>query len=121
MPAQTWEEILAEAKLSASEKQLIDNLVQRVPEFKDGRMRQADYSRQSLEIQKQKKDYDEAIAVKEKVNTWYLEKKPIWDSLIASGAVVDDRERVWPKEKERMTLELEAAKKAAVAGADMDP
>jgi len=121
MPAQTWDEILAEAKLSASEKQLIDNLVQRVPEFKDGRLRQADYSKNMAELQGRKKEYDDAVATKERINTWYEERKPVWDELVAAGAVDEDGEPVWPKEKARLAKELDDAKKAAVAGADMDP
>jgi hypothetical protein len=121
MPAQTWDEILAEAKLSASEKQLIDNIVQRVPEFKDGRLRQADYSKNMAELQGRKKEYDDAVATKERINTWYEERKPVWDELVAAGAVDEDGEPVWPKEKARLAKELDDAKKAAVAGADMDP
>jgi hypothetical protein len=121
MPAQTWDEILAEAKLSASEKQLIDNLVQRVPEFKDGRLRQADYSKNMAELQGRKKEYDDAVATKERINTWYEERKPVWDELVAAGAVDEDGEPVWPKEKERLAKELEAAKKAVLSGGDVDP
>src|ERR1700677_1305371 len=121
MPAQTWEEIIAEAKLSASEKQLFDSVVQRVPEVKDGRLRLADYNRNMNELGARKKEYDDAIATKDRVNTWYEERKPVWDQLVSAGAVDEDGEPVWPKERERLAKELEDAKKAALAGADMDP
>lgn len=121
MPAQTWEEILAEAKLSASEQQLLDNIVKRVPEFKDGRLRQSDYSARQLELQKDRKKYDDAIATAERVQGWYNDRKPEWDALVTAGAIDENGDPVWPKEKERMAKELADAKAAAIAGVDMDP
>lgn len=121
MPPQTWEEIVAEARLSADEQKLLDNIVKRVPEFKDGRLRQSDYSRQSLELQNRKKEYDEAIETKATVQAWWDEKKPIFNALYEAGAIGDDAEPLWPKERETLRRELEEAKKAAVAGVDMDP
>jgi hypothetical protein len=119
--AQTWEEILQEARLSADESKLLDNIVKRVPEFKDGRMRQADYSRAQTELQKKQREYDEAIQLKGQVQEWWEEKKPIWQGLIDAGAIDEDSQPIWPKERERLKKELEDAKKAAVAGADVDP
>lgn len=121
MAAQTWEEILAEARLSADESKLLDNIVKRVPEFRDGRLRQSDYSRQSLELQKKQKEYDAAIETKQKVDEWWGETKPVWQGLIDAGAIDQDNKPIWPEEKKRLQKELEDAKKAAVAGADMDP
>lgn len=121
MAAQTWEEILVEARLSAEEQKVIDNIVKRVPEFKDGRMRQSDYSRQSLEIQKQKKDYDEAVAYSQRMKAWADEKVPVWESAVEKGLVDEEGNFVWLQEKERLAKELTDAKAKAVGGADMDP
>lgn len=119
--AQTWEEILAEAKLSASERTLLDNIVQRVPEFKDGRLRQADYSRQALELQKRQKEYDDAVATAQRVQGWYDDRKPEWDALVEAGAIDENGDPIWPKEKARLSKELEDAKRQALTGGDMDP
>jgi hypothetical protein len=121
MAGQTWEEILQEARLSADESKLLDNLVKRVPEFRDGRLRQSDYGRQSLELQKKHKEYEEAIALKDRVQGWWEEKKPIWEGLIEAGAINENSEPLWPEERKRMERELEEAKRAALAGGDMDP
>lgn len=117
---QTWEEIVAAAQLSADESKLFEKVVQRVPEFRDGRLRQADYSRQSQELQKQKKDYDEAIAVKDRMNEWYETRKPTWDALLEAGAIDESGDPVWPDEKKRFAKELADAKAAALAGGDVD-
>lgn len=122
MPAQTWEEILAEAKLSADERKLIDNIAQRVPEFKEGRLRQSDYSRRLTEIEARKKDYDAAIAHQATVQEWFDERKPSWDKLKEAGMVDDEFNPLWLTEREKLQKELDDAKKAALAGAvDMDP
>ena len=121
MPAQTWEEILQEARLSADEQKLLDNLVKRVPEFKDGRLRQSEFSRLTNDMQRKKKEYDDAIALKDQVNGWWEEKKPIFEALVEAGAIDDDAKPVWPEEKKRLQRELDEAKKAALAGGDMDP
>ena len=123
MPApQTWEEILAAAQLSADEGKLIDKIVQRVPEFKEGRLRQSDYSRQSLELQNRKKEYDDAVAFNERMKGWADEKVPIWESLVEAGAIDAESKPLWPDEKARMAKELEEAKRQALAGGvDMDP
>lgn len=120
-PPQTWEEIVAAAQLSADESKLLDKVVQRVPEFRDGRLRQADYSRVQLEMQNRKKEYDDAVALSARTSAWYERVKPTYDVLREAGAINDDDEPVWPTEKQRMAKELEAAKAAAVAGVDMDP
>jgi hypothetical protein len=118
---QTWEEILAAAQLSADESKLLEKVVQRVPEFKEGRLRQADYSRKSLELQTKEKDYNDAIATKDRVQAWFDQWKPSYDELLEAGAIDEESKPLWPEEKKRLAAELEAAKKAAVAGADMDP
>jgi hypothetical protein len=120
MAVQTWEEIVSAAQLSADERKLLDNIVQKVPEFKDGRLRQADYSRKLTELQTQEKEYKDALAYNQKMKVWADEKVPIWESLVAAGAIDEESKPLWPAEKARLAEELEAAKKAAVGG-DMDP
>src|ERR1700761_3797484 len=121
MAAQTWEEIVAEARLSADEQKLLDNIVKRVPEFKEGRLRQADYSRQSLDLQKQKKEAEEAIAYSQRMKAWADEKVPVWESAVEKGLVDEEGNFVWLQEKERLAKELNDARAAAVGGTDMDP
>jgi hypothetical protein len=120
MAVQTWEEIVAAAQLSADERKLLDNIVQKVPEFKDGRLRQADYDRNIQKLKSQEKEYTEALEYNGKMKAWADEKVPIWESLVAAGAIDEESKPLWPEEKARLAAELEAAKKAAVGG-EMDP
>lgn len=120
MAVQTWEEILAAAHLSGDERKLIDNIVQKVPEFKDGRLRQADYDRNIQKLKAQEGEYKEALTYNEKMKAWADEKVPIWESLVAAGAIDEESKPLWPEEKARLAKELEDARKAAVGG-DMDP
>ena len=120
MAVQTWEEILEAAQLSADQRQLLDNIVQKVPEFKDGRLRQADYSRQMTELKKKETEYTEALSYNQKMKAWADEKVPIWESLVEAGAIDEESKPIWPEEKSRLQKELEEARKAAVGG-EMDP
>lgn len=119
MAVQTWEEILAAAQLSADERKLLDNIVQKVPEFKDGRLRQADYSRKLTELEKQEKEYKDALAYNERMKAWADEKVPIWESLVEAGVIDEESKPIWPEEKTRLEKELEEARKSL--GGDMDP
>ena len=120
MAVQTWEEILEAAHLSGDERKLIDNIVQKVPEFKDGRLRQADYDRNIQKLKGQEKEYTEALEYNKTMKAWADEKVPIWESLVAAGAIDEESKPVWPEEKARLAKELEEARKAAVGG-EMDP
>ena len=120
MAVQTWDEILAAAQLSADERKLIDNIVQKNPEFKDGRLRQADYDRNMQRLKAQEKEYTDALAYNQKMKAWADEKVPIWESLVEAGAIDEESKPLWPEEKARLAAELEEARKAAVGG-DMDP
>lgn len=120
MAVQTWDEILAAAQLSADERKLIDNIVQKVPEFKDGRLRQADYDRNIQKLKAQEKEYTDALAYNQKMKAWADEKVPIWESLVEAGAIDEESQPLWPEEKARLAAELEEARKAAVGG-EMDP
>jgi hypothetical protein len=120
MAAQTWEEIVAAAQLSADEAKLLDNIVKRVPEFKDGRLRQSDYSRMSNELTAERKKVEAERDIIEKNKAWAEEKIPIWEGLVKAGAISEESEPLWPAEKEELTRQLEEAKKATVGG-EMDP
>jgi hypothetical protein len=121
MAVQTWEEILAAAQLSADERKLLDNIVQKVPEFKDGRLRQADYSRYMTELTARKSEYDKAVETAAKWDAWADEKQPLWNKLKENGAVDDDGNLLWLTEKRRLADEVETLKKQVVAGGDVDP
>lgn len=120
MAVQTWEEILAAAQLSAEERKVIDNIVQKVPEFKDGRLRQADYDRNIQKLKTQEKEYTEALEYNQRMKAWADEKVPIWESLVEAGAIDEESKPVWPGQKAELEKQLEEARKAAVGG-DMDP
>jgi hypothetical protein len=121
MAEDTLESILGNARLSADERKLFEKTLNDNPELKKGWLRQSDYSRNMDQVTARKKEYDEAIALKEKTSAWYERVKPTWDTLLEAGAVNEEGEPLWPTEKQRMAKELEDAKRAVVAGADMDP
>jgi len=121
MAEDTLEEILGRAQLSADERKLFDNTLQKNPELKKGWLRQSDYSRQMNEVTARKKQYDDAVEYNLKMKAWADEKVPIWESLVKKGVVSEDGDNLWLTEKDRLAKELDEAKKAAVAGADMDP
>src|ERR1700678_4316994 len=110
---QTWDELVATWKLSADEKKFLDNITQKAPELKDGGLRLSDYNRAMNEVSSKKKQYDEAIAYKSELDSWYEDRKPAWEKLKEAGAVDDDMNPLWPTEKERLQKELDDAKKAA--------
>jgi hypothetical protein len=119
MAVQTWEEIVTAAQLSADERKLLDNIVQKVPEFKDGRLRQADYDRNIQKLKSQEKEYTEALEYNGRMKAWADEKVPIWESLVESGVIDEESKPIWPEEKSKLQKELEEARKAV--GVDMDP
>jgi len=121
MAVQTWEEIVAAAQLSADERKLLDNIVQKVPEFKDGRLRQADYDRNIQKVKAQEAEYQKAFERNKQLEDWAAEKVPIWEKLVEEGAIDEESNPLWPAEKQRLAKELEDAKKAALAGGEMDP
>src|SRR5712664_2926021 len=119
MAVQTWEEILAAAQLSADERKLLDNTLQKVPALKEGWLRHDDYSRKTQEIAARKTEYDTAVATAAKWDAWADEKVPIWDKLKEKGAVDDDGNLLWPTERERLQSEMEILKKQVVTGGDV--
>ena len=121
MAVQTWEEILAAAQLSADERKLLDNTLQKVPALKEGWLRHDDYSRKTQEIAARKAEYDTAVATASKWDAWADEKVPIWQKLVEKGAVTDDGDLLWPTEKEKLEADLKLAREQALAGGDMDP
>ncbi len=121
MAVQTLEEILAAAQLSAEERKLLDNTLQKVPALKEGWLRQDDYSRKTQELAARKAEADTAIANSQRWEAWADEKQPLWEKLKEKGAVDDDGNLLWPAEKERLEADLKLAREQAVAGADMNP
>ena len=120
MAVQTWDDILEAAQLSADERKVIDNIVQKVPEFKDGRLRQADYDRNIQKLKAQEKEYSEALDYNQKMKAWADETVPRYNSLIDKGIISEDGEELWSTQKTDLEKQLEEAKKAAVGG-EMDP
>jgi hypothetical protein len=120
MAVQTFDEIIAAAQLSAEERKLFDNTLQKVPALREGFLRQDDYSRNIQKLKGQEKEYTEALDYNKRMKAWADEKVPIWESLVEAGVIDDESKPLWPEEKARLAEELEAAKKAAVGG-DMDP
>lgn len=121
MAVQSFEEILAAAQLSAEERKLLDNIQQKAPALKEGWLRQDDYSRKTQELAAKRKEYDDAVEYSEKMKVWADEKVPIWESLVAEGVIDEESRPLWPEEKKKLEKDLEDARKAALAGGDMDP
>lgn len=118
MAAQTWDEIVAKAQLSADERKLLDNVVQKLPELKDGGLRQSEFSRRLTELDARKTEYDEAVAYSGRMKTWADEKVPIWEDLVAQGVVDDEGKHLWKDREEGLKKQLEDAK---ALGGDVDP
>lgn len=121
MAVQTWEDILASAQLSAEERRLIDNTLQKVPALKEGWLRQDDYSRKMTDLSKQRTETEALKGEYERWVAWADEKVPIWEKLVEKGAVDDNGNLLWPTEKERLEADLKLAREQALAGGDMDP
>ena len=103
MAVQTWEEILAAAQLSADERKLIDNIVQKVPEFKDGRSTPRRLQSQDPQSsQPQRKKPTKAVEYSEKMKAWADEKVPIWESLVEAG-VIDEESKPSVAGREKAT------------------
>lgn len=121
MAVQTWEEILAAAQLSADERKLLENTLQKLPALKEGWLRHDDYSRKTQEIAARKTEYDTAVANSQKWDAWADEKQPLWKKLEETGAVDADGNLLWPTEKQKLSTEIETLKKQVVTGGDVDP
>lgn len=120
MAVKTFDETLAQ--LSADERKLFDSTLSKYPELKEGWLRQDDYSRKLNEFTAKEKDFEEAQAEKEKWEAWADRNVPIWDSLAEKGIIDKETgEELWTKQKSDLEHELEEARRAAVAGADMKP
>ena len=120
MAVQTFEEIIAAAQLSAEERKLFDNTLQKVPALKEGFLRQDDYSRNIQKLKAQEKEYTEALEHSKRMEEWADRTVPRWERLVEVGAIDEDDNLLWPEEKAKLTKELEDARKAAVGG-EMDP
>ena len=120
MAVKTFEEIFGQ--LSADERKLIDNTLTKHPELKEGWLRQDDYSRKLNEFKTKTTEYEAAATRAAELEAWADRNVPIWDHLEEVGIIDKDTgEELWTKQKSALELQLEEAKKAAVAGGDMDP
>lgn len=120
MAVKNLEEVLA--ALSGDERKLFDSTLSKNPELRDGWLRQDDYSRKLNEFKAKETEFEAAQADKERWEAWAERNVPIWDSLAEKGIVDKDTgEELWTKTKTDLETQLEEARKAAVAGADMDP
>jgi len=122
MAAQTWQEIVASAKLDANEVKLLDNLISKIPELKDGGLRQADYSRNMTELKKRQKEYDEAVEYSQRMKAWADNNVPIYESLVENGTIDPEGKPLWKSKVSDLEQQLEEARKQMVAGGtDMTP
>src|ERR1700749_3161699 len=110
------DDVLEKAQLSADERKLLDNVLQKNPELKAGWERLGDYTKKTQELATRKREYDEAVEFNSRMKAWADEKVPIWEGLVAAGAIDAESKPLWPAEKEAMRRELEEAKKQALAG-----
>jgi len=120
MAVKSFEEVYGQ--LSADEKKLFDSTLTKHPELKEGWLRQDDYSRKLNEFKSKEKDFEEAQAEKAKYDEWADRTIPVWKKLAEQGIVDEETgEELWTKQKSELEQQLEEAKKAALAGGDMDP
>lgn len=120
MAVKSFEEVYGQ--LSADEKKLFDSTLTKHPELKEGWLRQDDYSRKTQEIAAQKKDFEEGQAKVAQYDAWYEKVEPRWKGLAEKGIIDEETgEELWTAQKSKLEEELESAKAAALAGADMDP
>lgn len=119
MAVKTWDQIYS--SLSADEKKLIDNLKAKEPELVDGWLRQDDYSRKQAEFKAKEAEFEEAVSYKQKMEPWAQEAYDRIHSLEEAGVLDVEGKVIWTEQKKKLEQELEAAKRAAVAGGEMKP
>src|ERR1700761_6784091 len=113
------DEVLGKAQLSADERKLLDNVLSKNPELRDGWERQGDYSRKTQALAARQKEYDEAVEYNQRMKAWADEKVPLWDQAQEAGIFDDDGKPVWQtkqQEYERQIAEL----KAQTVGGEVD-
>ena len=74
MAAKTLDEV--RAQLSAEERTLLDNVIAKHSDLKDGWLRQDDYSRHMNALKDQEKEYKEALEYNQRMKVWADEKGP---------------------------------------------
>lgn len=120
MAVKTFEEIYGQ--LSADERKLIDNTLTKHPDLKEGWLRQDDYSRRMNEFKSKETEFERTKSRAEELEAWADRNVPIWEGLAEKGIIDKETgEELWTSQKSALELQLEEAKKAALAGADMDP
>lgn len=116
MAVKTFDSIYAQ--LSADERKLLDNVFAKEPELKDGWLRQDDYSRKQTEFASKKKEYDDAVEYKTRMEPWSDQAYERIKKLEAAGVLDADGNELWTAQKAE--LERKAAA-AALSGDDMTP
>ena len=119
MAVKTFEETLSQ--LSADERKLFETTVNKHPELKEGWLRQDDYSRKLNEFKSKETEFETAKARAVELDAWADRNVPIYNALVEKGIVNDEGEELWTQQKTELEKQLDEAKKAAVAGGDMDP
>jgi hypothetical protein len=119
MAVKTFEEVISQ--LSADERKLFDSTLTKHPDLKEGWLRQDDYSRKLNEFKSKETEFQSATQRANELEAWADRNVPIYNALVEKGIVGEDGEELWTSQKTELEAQLEAAKKAAVAGGDMDP
>ena len=119
MAVKTLEETLSQ--LSADERKLFETTVTKYPELKEGWLRQDDYSRKLNEFKSKETEFETAKARAAELDAWADRNVPIYNTLVEKGIVDENGEELWTQQKTELEKQLEEARKAAVAGGDMDP
>ena len=117
------------ARLSADERKLLDSTFSKYPELKDDwkeakedGLRQSDYSRKMNEIKEKETEFETAKTRAAELEGWAERNVPIWEGLAEKGIIDKETgEELWTAQKSALETQLEEARKAAVAGGDMDP
>jgi hypothetical protein len=119
MAVKTLDELLA--SLSGDQRKLFENTLSQNPELKAGWLRQDEFSQKLNEFKSKETEFEKAKTRAEELEAWAERNVPVYNKLVDAGIVDDDGNELWTQQKTTLETELEEARKAAVAGAEMKP
>lgn len=114
------DEVLSKAQLSADERKLLDNILAKNKDLRDGWERQGEFSKKLNEVNARKKEYDDAVEYNVRMKAWADEKLPLWEQAQAAGVIDEDGRPAWRDKQAGYEKEI-ADLKAQSVGGDVDP
>lgn len=118
MAVETYDELVA--RLSADERKVFDNAIAKVPQLKEGWLRQDDYSRKQAELVSERKKFETELEFSQRMKVWAEDAVPKYDALVEKGIIDKEGNETWTTQKTELETQLAEARKAAVGG-EMDP